>query len=666
MGLDKVTTPAPAGASAGRFLAELATAWSILRLYRRDLPAFRRCIEAAAQGLKQSFCVHILPQGFLEGSQTVAESEAPLAERLHSMALLSISIQAGLSADQLSALVLLLDKAFVSGPKGQALAESIAAATNGQVAAEAIRLSELNLVEGTEPANPQENPAARWQALFKTNSGAAAQEFADSFEQSMQGVSPERQQQLIDAWRTGLASIEKPTDARNAAATDTAGQIDVVSSFLQSLSPDLSKRLIGETIADDSVPQDTAASLADKLPTGVVLSALATVQRNNAAPSAAALAMLRKVSAHLKPSVPDNRPPVSNEEFAQAAAELERILSTSGESRFVPDEYLARRKQLSEQKLAKAKEAGQFRCPDERETCRHAAEMVLDLLSSADNSIQHITTSLEFLKRRLSNWIRTGEFLLASEVITTARRLSAHADANVAAMARQIHEHALDADDLMGGASQCYDRRKAGEAIADLLRISDPSAVARLLVSDRLDGATPGDNVLMTALSRCLANDKQATTVTVIVQCVKDDAPKALVTLLMAMEGNDAVANISAALAAGSAKLRQALLQAMMRRKAPLPLPLIEQMLKDADANTRRVAMMRLVRDNDLATSAKYFQAAMSGEAYPPDVASSLAELLQGQKSDPALREAFSAWRWSGRRWGGMLGLGSGKTKKAG
>jgi hypothetical protein len=104
----------------------------------------------------------------------------------------------------------------------------------------------------------------------------------------------------------------------------------------------------------------------------------------------------------------------------------------------------------------------------------------------------------------------------------------------------------------------------------------------------------------------------------------------------------------------------------MMRRKAPLPLPLIEQMLKDADANTRRVAMMRLVRDNDLATSGKYFQAAMSGEAYPPDVASSLAELLQGQKSDPALREAFSAWRWSGRRWGGMLGLGSGKTKKAG
>jgi hypothetical protein len=132
------------------------------------------------------------------------------------------------------------------------------------------------------------------------------------------------------------------------------------------------------------------------------------------------------------------------------------------------------------------------------------------------------------------------------------------------------------------------------------------------------------------------------------------------------MDGNDMVAGVEAALAVGTAKFREALLQWLLRRKAAVPFQLTQRLLKDADPTARRIAMMRLVRDSDLATSAGCFKAAVVSDEYCPDIAIGLAELLASRKSDPAVRDAFAAWRWSARRWGSILGLGSSKTRKVG
>src|SRR5947209_12161395 len=50
--------------AATRFLSELDKAWSILRLYGTDHPAFRQSIEAAAAILNTPWHVSISPRGF--------------------------------------------------------------------------------------------------------------------------------------------------------------------------------------------------------------------------------------------------------------------------------------------------------------------------------------------------------------------------------------------------------------------------------------------------------------------------------------------------------------------------------------------------------------------------------------------------------------------------
>jgi hypothetical protein len=225
------TSTAPSTeASAGKFLAELATAWTILRLYSSDHPAFQKCVSGAAGNLKHTICVQIHPKGFLEAGHPTADSEAPLAERFSSMGIVGLTVQDGLSAGQLAALVLLLEQAYAGGPRGQALAQAISEKTGDMVKAEALRTADFQMVEAAAPVEP-DDAAKRWQELFSATSEGAAEQFAESFEQAMQGVSEDRQRELINTWRDKLASLNQAPTQSTAAGP---ASIDVVASFLQS------------------------------------------------------------------------------------------------------------------------------------------------------------------------------------------------------------------------------------------------------------------------------------------------------------------------------------------------------------------------------------------------------------------------------------------------
>ena len=85
------------------------------------------------------------------------------------------------------------------------------------------------------------------------------------------------------------------------------------------------------------------------------------------------------------------------------------------------------------------------------------------------------------------------------------------------------------------------------------------------------------------------------------------------------------------------------------------PLTLTERLLKDEEPELRRLAVMKLVSDTDLATAAKFLAASTTAGEFEADVALGLAELLRRQRNHPDVRAAWRRWMWSKRRWAALL-----------
>jgi hypothetical protein len=277
-----------------------------------------------------------------------------------------------------------------------------------------------------------------------------------------------------------------------------APAIDAVATFLSTLSPEMSQQLMKETIIAAAIPEGVVMTLAERLPPGVVLGALAAVDRSNSAPSTAALALLRKMSANAPGGgsalLAEDVTPTTRAELAEIASTLERLLRTDREQQFVPAEYLQRRTELSTTPVT-ASAGLSVVCPDEAATAGHAATLAFDILEDAEASVTDLTASLSFVIDRVGGWIRAGHFQLARECLSLAGRLVNHADPSVAKPSRALMAASIQSADLLEGAAhRTADRAAAASELADLLRHADAKALATLLAS--LNPTTAGDAIL--------------------------------------------------------------------------------------------------------------------------------------------------------------------------
>jgi hypothetical protein len=399
-----------------------------------------------------------------------------------------------------------------------------------------------------------------------------------------------------------------------------------------------------------------------------VLGALSAVDRTNAQPSQAAMALLRKVSSEASPEQIARNAPRTNEDLAHTAASLERLLQSDREGAFVPDEYLRRRQELSRAPLS-PDGSHPFASPSVRDTARHAADVVFQILASADVEPTHAAASLEFLRHRLIDWARCGTFSHAAEGLSLAHRLCIHDDQTIAEAARAVVLTPVELDDLLEGARHCVDRETAVRSIAEFLQQCDGGAVARLLASDRLTTAAAGSadegvvvdslrHVLTTAPDYCMSG---------LMAAVGENPPPLLLAVLSRLDDGDIIKAVRTMVPHCSPGLRRLVLQQVFKRNIPWPLPLTEQLLKDDESGVRRLAMMRLVRDSDPATAARHFEAAARSGEYSIDVAVGLAELLRPHRRNRDVRAAYRRWFWSRRRWAALfsLSVGTGRRRSA-
>src|SRR5436190_1537929 len=88
----QTTTPTSL-TSTTKFLVELATTWTLLRLYGTEHPAFRRGAEAAAQAIDRPGRVSINPRGFTPSPKDPPAELQMLAQRLRAMGLVGLTIE---------------------------------------------------------------------------------------------------------------------------------------------------------------------------------------------------------------------------------------------------------------------------------------------------------------------------------------------------------------------------------------------------------------------------------------------------------------------------------------------------------------------------------------------------------------------------------------------
>ncbi len=642
-----------------------------------------------------------------------------LALRLRSLGLVGLDVALQPTADHLAALVqLLADTERHRDGGADAVVEGIALETGGTVKAVPLRTDNLRLVRGTAPP-PAAGTGASPDALAKKDAPLdwremlaracdggleepEVQELAQSFEAAL-GVKPSGAQwdAMIEVWSRQLsrASAEASTTggptcgpapaapgapgvpgapgAPGAGRPAGDGRIDAVGQFLTALSPNLSQRLLSETIHDRLVPEPLVLALAQRLPATVVLGALSAVDRDNGQPSQAAMALLRKVSAQAGTQARAHAPR-TNQELADTAAALERLLQSKNESAYVPEEYLRRRAELS--RSAVASDGGAFGCPTPQETTRHAAELVLQILAAPDADAGQLFAAVGFAGTRIIPWVRGGELVRAAEAMTSARALCEHAEPQVAGAARSVVATPLSVDDLLEGVRQ-YDGgpRRAVGAISDMLRQCDGSVLASLLKSGRLKAsAAPAGGPRAGATATAASEDdiitkaiKGALTVAPdhclrgLFDTVGDTVPPALLALLDHLAPEAHLKAVAVAVPHATPALRRALIQQLFKRNIPWPIELTESMLRDASRDLRRLAVMRLVRDADLPTVARHLDAACLTDEYEADVAVGLAELLHPRRKHPDVRTAWRHWFWSGRRWATLFSVSLTRKKRA-
>ena len=680
-----------------RFLVELENLWTLLRLYGTQHPAFQRGAATASSALSQPVRASVSPKGLTVGKSTIEEpAMVTFSQRLRAMGLVGLAIQPGMTAGDVTGLVLALDDVDRARLAGPAVVDKLAAASGQRVMAIPLKLSGLKFMEGTadDAAAPPEQETV-WRDLFvgafspggrgKSDPG----ELAGSFELALKSVaSPAQWEAMIGVWvrqlsaatasdaaaaatpgamappgPTGGPGASVPSASVPSAKPDAEGAgsgdaLDSAAAFLSALNPHLSRRLLAETFDRQAAPQSVLLALADRLPKGVVLGALATVDTSNRQPSMAALALLRKMAQSLGGAggAQVDAAPRTTAEMAEIAASLERLLGSEQESTFVPEGYLNQRQELSAHRLAPASELP-IAYPPDQDTARHAAGLAFALLSSADTPAPDLTSTLAYVRNRTADWIKAGEFALAAEGLTTSRTLCTHWDRAVSKPAAELVAYAVAVDDLVEGARQSADRAAAAAGVAAILSQLDGGAIARALATLK---PTPGGGheAVLEALRKVLPGlDEDA--IRDLCKTFHDmTPPPALLSVLSTLGAADAVKAVSSIAPHASSATRRAIVHMVFRHDFRWPLPMTEQFLKDDDAEIRRLAVMKLVTDADLPTAARIFREACNRHGpFEADVALGLAELLRHHRRHPDVRAAFRQWAWSGRRWAALLSL---------
>ena len=651
--------------TAAGFLVEFDSACSLFRLYGREHPAFCRQCEATAVSGQAPLSVSVSQRGFTLGADPLPENAdvQRLAQRLRSLGLVGIEVRGQLNAKQVESLVLALDDAEKKSKTGEAVVQSLSAATDGNVNAVALKLDGLRLVEGSDLSTEAQARAA-WEPLFSQSAMTPpAQELAESFERSLRGSqSSAHWKALVDVWLRELSAVGKTgADTSKGAAPR---KVDAVAAFLQQLSPPMCQRLLTETISDHSHSEHVVLSLAERLPTGTLLGALSSVSRSSGGPSSAALALLRRCATQVSGSAEQLGVPVTNEQLAEAADTLSKLLGSDHEGTFVPTEYLRRREELS-RPAAESHSAEAFvTWPDERQTMSHAAQLTFDILSTPNASVKHLTAALEYVKSRVHSWVSSGEFTLAGDAVALAVVLAMHEDPAVAKPAEALVSTAVNFEDLLAGARSAPDRHIAVGQIADLLGQAQGAVLAGALAN-----ATANSNTwtptITAAIARAFPRLSQQS-LAILFSNSKDALPPALLGVLGAMAEADALDAAQLLLSAAPAAVRLPLVELIFKGKHPWPVPLIEHLLKDSDRTVRRLAAMRLVRDADLATAASILHAASGEGQFEPDVGVFLAELLHHHRREAAVRGAYRQWWWSARRWSALFSWRAESRRQAG
>ena len=651
--------------TAARFLVEFDSACSLFRLYGCEHPAFRRQCEATAASSETPINLSVSQRGFSLGADPLPENPdlQRLSHRLRSLGLVGLEIQGQVTAKQVESLVLALDEAEKKTQTGQVVVQRLSAATDGRVNALALKLDELRLVEGSDPAGEAQARAA-WEPLFSQSAiTPPARELAESFERSLRGTqSSAHWKAMVEVWLRELSAVEKT--GANAGKAAAPRKLDAVASFLQQLSPPMCQRLLTETISDSSRSENLVMSLAERLPTGTLLGALSSVSRSSGGPSAAALALLRRCATHVTGNAEQLAVPVTNEQLAEAADTLSKLLGSNHEGAFVPTEYLRRREQLSRPAAESQSTDAFVTWPDERQTMSHAAQLTFDILSTPNASVKHLTAALEYVKVRISSWVSSGVFALAGDAVALAVVLALHEDPAVAKPADTLLSSAVNFDDLLAGARSAPDRQKAVGQIADLLGQAQGAVLAGALAN-----ATPGINAwtptITAAIARAFPRLSQQSLALLFSQS-KEALPPALLSLLEAMGEADALEAAQLLLSGAPAAARLPLVELIFKGKHAWPVPLIEHLLKDGDRTVRRLAAMRLVRDAGLPTAAAILHAASNDGQFEPDVGVFLAELLHHHRREPAVRGAYRQWWWSARRWSALFSWRPDSRRQAG
>jgi hypothetical protein len=721
MGMGQAAQPGDSAVGiSARFLGELDNLWSLLRVYGTEHPAFRRSAEAAAAAAPRPLRISLSPKGFTVDKTTLGDPILlAFSKRLRSLGLVGLSVEPGLTAAQVTSLILALDDCDRARASGTAVCDKITAVTDRRVTGIPLRLASLRLVEGTaEDDVAEDGQAGVWREMFAAawhpsggdGAGIDPKELAESFELALRAVgSPAQWEAMVAAWGQQLAAMEASTAAAPPPPPAQAGtgdpsapagspapsprvsladlppaplpgmngggrnrSLDSVAAFLGALSPTLSRRLLAETISGPSAPQNIILALAERLPKGIVLGALASVDRSNGQPSTAALALLRKMASNVPGAGGSAGAPAprTTSELAEIAASLERLLGSDQEEAFVPDSYLAQRQDLSGRALSPGGGRLVAPYPTDRETSRHAAGLAFQILTTPDSSTANIESALTFARNRMGEWIRAGEFALAAEALSVALALSGHWDKTVAKPAAELAAHAVQVEDLLEGARRS-ERPAAVAGIAELLRRIEGTALARALSSLKPAGAAgpspgtgpagggPGSaggyDVVLEAMRRVLPRLSEDAAKGLCKTFKDTTPPPALLSVLSSLRSGDAIKAVTALLPHAASATRIPVVHVIFRQDFRWPLPLTESLLKDDEPELRRLAVMKVVSDTDLATAARFLQASSRAEPFEADVALGLAELLRHHRHHADVRAAWRQWLWCKRRWSALL-----------
>jgi hypothetical protein len=234
------------------------------------------------------------------------------------------------------------------------------------------------------------------------------------------------------------------------------------------------------------------------------------------------------------------------------------------------------------------------------------------------------------------------------------------AESGVSKPAQAIVSASVSADDLVEGARHRADQAETVEELAALLRQSDGITLATLLSSVN---PTAGDP-LFEAVRRALPALPEAT-LQALFRAISSTPPPALLAVLSSLGAVDAVKAVRAIAPHAAGATRRAVVHTIFRRDFRWPMPLIDKLLEDEEPEIRRLAMMKLVSDGDLATAAKVLAAASKAGKYEADVALGLAELLRRHRHHPDVRPAWRQWTWSKRWWVALLFVNIGTPRRA-